>query len=76
MNTYTFNIHTNVVGGFILNEPATDLAVGVAIASSIQDRPVRSDIAFVGECGMSHTSIWPEIALPECRLVSCTISGS
>ena len=51
MNPYAFNIHTNVVGGFILTEPATDLAVGVAIASSIKDRPVRSDIAFVGEIG-------------------------
>lgn len=52
LSTYTFHIHTNVVGGFILNEPATDLAVAVAIASSIKDKPVRNDLAFVGEIGM------------------------
>ena len=62
MNTYTFNIHTNVVGGFILNEPATDLAVGVAIASSIKDRPVRSDIAFIGEIGACFAQAGPDIS--------------
>lgn len=51
LSTYTYHIHTNVVGGFILSEPATDLAVAVAIASSLLDRHVVNNIAFVGEIG-------------------------
>lgn len=53
MNTYTSDIHTNVVGGLNVQEPATDLALAVAIASSIWERPVPQDMAFIGELGRS-----------------------
>ena len=36
-----------------LDEPATDLAVILAIASSYKDLPVGSDLAAVGEVGLS-----------------------
>ncbi len=45
--------YINVVGGLRLEEPATDLAVILAIASSYKDLPVGSDLAAVGEVGLS-----------------------
>ena len=45
--------YIKVVGGLRLDEPATDLAVILAIASSYKDLPVGSDLAAVGEVGLS-----------------------
>ena len=45
--------YINVVGGLRLDEPATDLAVILAIASSYKDLPVGSGLAAVGEVGLS-----------------------
>jgi len=50
---YDQDIFVNVVGGLRVEEPAVDLAVAVAIASSVQDRPVAADLALVGEVGLS-----------------------
>lgn len=47
------DIFVNIVGGLQVGEPAADLAVAVAIASSRQDRPVAADVALVGEIGLS-----------------------
>ncbi len=47
------DIFVNVIGGLQIDEPAADLAVAVAIASSVKDRPVYADMAFVGEVGLS-----------------------
>ena len=47
------DVFANVVGGLQVNEPAADLAVAVAIASSLRDRPVPADLAFIGEVGLS-----------------------
>ena len=47
------DIFVNIVGGLQVGEPAADLAVSVAIASSRMDRPVAADIALVGEIGLS-----------------------
>ncbi len=47
------DVFVNVVGGLQVDEPAVDLAVAVAIASSIKDRPIHADMAFVGEVGLS-----------------------
>jgi DNA repair protein RadA/Sms len=35
-----------------LQEPAGDLAVAAALASSVYDRPLPHDVAFVGEVGL------------------------
>ncbi len=50
---YDQDVFVNVVGGLRIEEPAADLAVAVAIASSTQDRPVAADLAMVGEVGLS-----------------------
>ena len=47
------DIFANVIGGLQIDEPAADLAIAVAIASSVKDRPVHADLAFVGEVGLS-----------------------
>ncbi len=47
------DIYVNVVGGLRVAEPAIDLALAVAIASSSLDRATHADMAFVGEVGLS-----------------------
>lgn len=47
------DIFVNVVGGLRVDEPAVDLAVAVAIASSFYNRPVRPDMAIFGEIGLA-----------------------
>ena len=47
------DVFVNVVGGLRISEPAADLAVAVAIASSYRNIPVASDLAIVGEIGLS-----------------------
>ena len=43
----------NVIGGFEIKEPSADLAIALAIASSMTDRPVISTIAAAGEIGLA-----------------------
>ncbi|HLZ07154.1 MAG TPA: DNA repair protein RadA [Chloroflexota bacterium] len=47
------DIYVNVVGGFRINEPAADLAIATAIASSMRERPVDPKLALIGEVGLS-----------------------
>jgi DNA repair protein RadA/Sms len=47
------DIFVNVVGGMQVDEPAADLPVAIAIASSFRNRPVAADLAIVGEVGLS-----------------------
>jgi DNA repair protein RadA/Sms len=47
------DVFVNVVGGLRIDEPAADLSVAVAIASSYRDVPVSQDLAIVGEIGLS-----------------------
>ena len=43
----------NVIGGLDLEEPAADLATALSIASSYLDRPLGTDLAAIGEIGLS-----------------------
>ena len=52
------DIFVNVVGGLRITEPAADLAVAAAIASSLRDLPVRADLALIGEVGLSGELRW------------------
>ncbi|GAB4406309.1 MAG: DNA repair protein RadA [Anaerolineales bacterium] len=47
------DVFVNVVGGLRITEPAADLAVALAIASSVRDVPVAADMAIIGEVGLS-----------------------
>lgn len=44
--------YVNVVGGLRLDEPATDLAVALAMISSFKDTPIRDDTLVIGEIGL------------------------
>lgn len=45
--------YVNVIGGLTVDEPAADLATVLALASSFRDRPLPSDLAAVGEVGLT-----------------------
>jgi DNA repair protein RadA/Sms len=47
------DIFVNVISGLKIDEPAADLAIAVAVSSSMWDAPVAADMAFVGEIGLS-----------------------
>jgi len=46
------DVFINVAGGVRLTEPAADLAVACAVASSLLNRPARSDTVALGEMGL------------------------
>jgi len=52
------DVFINVVGGLKIDEPAADLAIAVAIASSMKDMPVRADAVVLGEIGLSGELRW------------------
>ena len=54
------DVYLNVIGGLDLDEPATDIAVAMALISSLTDRAVPDDLIAIGELGLSG----------ECRAVS------
>jgi DNA repair protein RadA/Sms len=53
LKLYNQDIFVNVVGGLKISEPAADLSVAVAIASSFKDYRVWDDLAVMGEVGLS-----------------------
>ena len=52
------DVFVNVISGLRIDEPAADLAVAVAIASSYKDAPVRADTVLIGEVGLSGELRW------------------
>jgi len=47
------DIFVNVVGGLQIDEPAADLAIAMAIASSWKDVSVKADAVLIGEIGLA-----------------------
>ncbi len=47
------DIFANVIGGLKIDEPAADVPVALAIASSVKDRPLPADMVMIGEIGLS-----------------------
>lgn len=45
--------YVNVIGGLTVTEPAADLALTMALASSFRDKPVPYDLAAIGEVGLT-----------------------
>ena len=54
------DVYINVIGGLRLEEPSCDLAVAMALISSIKELPMPEDMIAIGEIGLSG----------ECRSVS------
>ncbi len=47
------DVYVNVAGGVRIVEPAADLAVALAVASSLLDRPVDHKLLAIGEIGLA-----------------------
>ena len=50
---YNQDVYVNVAGGMDLSEPAADLALVAAVASSLKDKPLPSDWVVMGEVGLA-----------------------
>ncbi len=53
MNLMADDVFINVAGGIAVDEPAADLAVSGAVASSLRNRTVRAGTAVFGEVGLA-----------------------
>jgi DNA repair protein RadA/Sms len=53
MHLGAHDIYASVAGGLRINEPAADLGIALAIASSFRNLPLASDAAAFGELGLS-----------------------
>lgn len=49
----TYDAYVNIAGGLKMNEPALDLAIVLALASSYKNRPVDEGLICFGEVGLS-----------------------
>jgi len=49
----SYDVFANVVGGVRVNETGADLALLIAILSSVKDRPAGGDLVVFGEVGLS-----------------------
>jgi DNA repair protein RadA/Sms len=53
MNLQGEDIFVNLAGGIKITEPALDLGVAAAIASSFQNRPIDPELVLLGEVGLT-----------------------
>jgi DNA repair protein RadA/Sms len=53
LNLVGEDVFVNVAGGMRLDEPAADLSVAAAVASSLRNRPVGASTAVFGEIGLA-----------------------
>ena len=53
LNLTAHDVYVNVAGGLRIDEPAADLAIAVALASSLRDRPVQPATVLAGEVSLS-----------------------
>jgi len=47
------DVYVSTVGGVRITEPAADLAIAVAIASAVQDKPIAHDLVAYGEISLA-----------------------
>ena len=52
LNLAQYDVHINIVGGVVADEPAADLAICLAIASAYKDKALGNDLAVFGEVGL------------------------
>jgi len=53
LNLSGHDVYVNVAGGLRIDEPAADLAIAVALASSLRERPVQLGTVLAGEVALS-----------------------
>jgi DNA repair protein RadA/Sms len=53
LNLMGEDVFVNIAGGMTVEEPASDLSIAAAVASSLRNRPVAPDTAVFGEIGLA-----------------------
>ena len=53
MHISSYDVYVNVVGGLKMVEPAIDLGVFLAIASSFRNKAIPEDVVAIGEIGLT-----------------------
>jgi DNA repair protein RadA/Sms len=53
VNLMADDVFVNIAGGMTIEEPAADLAIVAAVASSVRNRPVHARTAVFGEVGLA-----------------------
>ena len=53
LQLYNYDAYVNVVGGIKLDEPACDLGIAAAVASSFRNVPIDADCVLIGEVGLT-----------------------
>lgn len=47
------DVYINVVGGLKIDDPSADLAIAMAICSSVRDMAIKNDTVIIGEIGLT-----------------------
>lgn len=53
MNLWGYDAYVSIAGGMKINDPAIDLGIACAIASSMRNKPVDQDTMIIGEIGLA-----------------------
>ena len=53
LNLIAEDVFVNVAGGMAIDEPAADLGIVAAVASSVRNRPIKPSTAVFGEVGLA-----------------------
>jgi DNA repair protein RadA/Sms len=53
LNLAADDVYVNVAGGMTVTEPAADLAIAAAVASSLRNRAIAPDVVVFGEVGLA-----------------------
>lgn len=73
MRLYDKDVYINIAGGMSLTEPAADLALCAAVASSFRNRPTSENWAVMGEVGLAGEI--RAVSQAERRIVECRRLG-
>lgn len=69
----SYDAYVNIAGGIRMNEPAADLGIVMAIASSYKNKPVSEDAIVFGEVGLSGEI--RAVTMPEQRVAEAKKLG-
>lgn len=68
-----YDAYVNIAGGIRMNEPASDLGIVMAIASSYKNKPIAEDTIVFGEVGLSGEV--RAVTMPEQRVAEAKKLG-
>ncbi|MBR4106590.1 MAG: DNA repair protein RadA [Alphaproteobacteria bacterium] len=75
INLSSQDVYLNIAGGLRITEPAADLAVALAVISSLSNKPLPADMVVFGEIGLSgeiRAVSQPSLRLKEAKKLGFT----